>query len=149
MTLDVELDLAKLAFPRKNDDRLTSLSVGFKTASKEDIAQHELRKYKGSRMASFRAHNHLASMKNSTMAYRTWKGSRAALTKKERLTEKYIRTLNLQWRVKRVEEFLSAASLDGLAPVKTYSAHMRTAEYCATRKEARWRFSDIKMVLRV
>ena len=48
-----------------------------------------------------------------------------------------------------MEEFLSAASLDGLAPVKTYSAHMRTAEYCATRKEARWRFSDIKMVLRV
>ena len=116
-TLDVELDLAKLAFPRKNDDRLISLSVGIKTASKEDIAQHELRKYKGSRMASFRVHNHLASMKNSTMAYRTWKGSRAALTKKERLTEKYIRTLNLQWRVKRVEEFLSAASLDGLAPV--------------------------------
>ena len=62
---------------------------------------------------------------------------------------KYIRTLNFQWRVKRVEEFLSAASLDGLAPVWTYSAHMRTAEYCATRKEARWRFSDIKMVLRV
>ena len=71
---------------RKNDDRLISLSVGIKTASKEDIAQHELRKYKGSRMASFRVHNHLASMKNSTMAYRTWKGSRVALTKKELLT---------------------------------------------------------------
>ena len=81
----MELNLAKLAFPRKNDDRLISLSVGIKTASKEDIAQHELRKYKGSRMASFRVHNHLASMKNSTMAYRTWKGSRAAPTKKELL----------------------------------------------------------------
>ena len=67
-------------------------------------------------MASFRAHNHLASMKNSTMAYRTWKGSRVALTKGTPRW-KYIRTLNFQWRVKRVEEFLSAASLDGLAPV--------------------------------
>ena len=62
-------------------------------------------------------HNHLVNMKNSTMAYRTWKGFRAALTKKEILAEKYILTLNFQWRVKRVEEFLSAASLDGLAPV--------------------------------
>ena len=55
-------------------------------------------------MASFRAHNHLASMKNSTMAYRTWKGSRVALTKGTPRW-KYIRTLNFQWRVKRVEEF--------------------------------------------
>jgi hypothetical protein len=95
-------------------------------------------------------HSRLVNMKNSTLAYRSWKGVKAALSKRDSLARKYEVNLDFPWRAENAEEFLSAASLEGLAPAtaKTYLAHLRTAEECTTGRQASWRFSDIKTALR-